>query len=211
MPIQQIVEFLAVMVSAVYGILLATRKEMDVIGHIAVAFIVSFGGGTLRDLFLDRHPLFWIEHGHYPIVVFAMALVGSLIPAHVVRLERYLQIPDAIGLALFSVVGTDIALDHNTPLFVAAVIGVIGGTFGGVIADVVCNEVPSLFRPATTLYATCSFSGAWTYIGCRQLNLSEPYSLLAGAAVVFVLRMLAIRFNWRLPGGKMSTVTESVS
>lgn len=211
MPIVQLVEFLAVMVSAVYGLMLATRKEMDMIGHIAVALTVAFGGGTLRDLFLDRRPLFWIEHEHYLMLVFGMAVVGTFVPAHVVRLEKYLQIPDAIGLALFSVVGAGIALQHETPLFVAAVIGVVGGTFGGVIADVICNEVPSLFRPATTLYATCSFSGAWTYIGCRQLNVSEPYSLLAGAGVVFVLRMLAIRFNWRLPGGKLPTVTESVS
>jgi len=207
----QVVEVMAVMVSAVYGVMLATRKEMDMIGHIAVSFTVAFGGGTLRDLFLDRHPLFWIEHEHYLMLVFAMAVVGTFIPSHFVRLEKYLQIPDAIGLALFSVVGASIALQNETSLFVASMIGVIGGTFGGVIADVICNEVPTLFRPATTLYATCSFSGAWTYIGCRQLNLSESYSLLAGAVVVFVLRMLAIRFNWRLPGGKMATVTESVS
>lgn len=205
MPLVQAVEFLAVTVSAVYGILLATRKEMDFIGLVSVAFIVAFGGGTLRDLFLDRHPLFWIEHGHYPVIVFAMALVGAFVPGLLMKLERSLTIPDALGLALFSVVGTSIALDSQTPLFVAAMIGVITGTFGGVIADVVCNEVPTLFRPATTLYATCSFVGAWVYIGCRHVSVPDQYSMLFGAAAVFTLRMIAIRRNWRLPGGKPTT------
>lgn len=205
MSLIQTIEFVAVMASAVYGILLAARKGMDFVGLFSVAFAVSFGGGTLRDLFLDRHPLFWIEHGHYPILVFAFAFVGAVLPRVMLRLERFLPIPDAMGMALFTIVGTSYAMAANTPLFVASMIGVITGTFGGVIADVICNEVPSLFKPATALYATCSFAGSWAFLGALKAGASETVCMSIGAGVAFAIRMLAIRYDWRLPSPKLNT------
>lgn len=198
MPLIQTIEFVAVMVSAIYGILLASRKEMDFVGLFSVAFAVAFGGGTLRDLFLDRHPLFWIAHGHYAIWVFAFALLGAVLPNLLHRLEQYLPIPDALGMALFTVVGTSYALDHYVPLFVASLIGVITGTFGGVIADIICNEVPSLFRPATTFYATCSFAGSWAFLLADQGGLKASFSMMIGIVVTFAFRLLAIAFDWKL-------------
>ena len=199
MTLIQTIEFVAVMASAVYGILLAARKGMDFVGLFSVAFVVAFGGGTLRDLFLDRHPLFWIEHGHYAIWVFGLAFVGSVLPRVIARLERILTIPDAMGMALFTVVGAGYALEAGSPLFVSAMIGVMTGTFGGVIADVICNEVPSLFKPSTPLYATCSFVGSWAFLGLMKAGWNEPICMSIGAGIAFVIRMLAVRFDWRLP------------
>lgn len=212
MSLIQTIEFVAVMSSAVYGILLAARKGMDFVGLFSVAFAVSFGGGTLRDLFLDRHPLFWIEHGHYPILVFAFAFVGAVLPRVMLRLERFLPIPDAMGMALFTVVGTGYAMAADTPLFVAALIGVITGTFGSVVGDVICNEVPSLFKPSTPLYATCSFAGSWAFLGALKAGWSEPVCMSIGAAVAFVIRMLALRYDWRLPSHRIKSgeIDESI-
>lgn len=191
-------ELIAVVASAAYGILRARQKEMDLVGVFSVAFITSFGGGTLRDLFLDRNPLFWIRHDEYPVIVFVLALGTSLIRRLPRRLEAALNIPDALGLGLFSIVGTGHALEAGTSLFVASLFGVVTGTFGGVMADVVCNEVPRLFRPAP-LYATCAFSGAWVFLLLRPLPLGPGIAEIAGIAVTVLFRLAAVRWGLRLP------------
>lgn len=194
----QVIEILAVISGGVFGILLARRKEMDFVGVFSVALITAFGGGTLRDLLLDRHPLFWIHRELYPMIIFALALVTSFFRKLPLRLERYLHVPDAFGLGLFTVLGVGYALEANTPWFVASLLGVVTGTFGGVMGDVVCNEVPSLFRTAT-LYATCSFTGAWVYLGLHAIPVPETWAVVSALLVIVVFRLLAVARKWRLP------------
>lgn len=107
-------EFVAVAVSAIYGILLAARQGMDFVGVFAVACAASFGGGTLRDLFLDRTPLFWVANLHYVVVVFVLTLASGFILRLLPRIRPLLPLPDAIGMALFTIVGTQLALDEGT-------------------------------------------------------------------------------------------------
>lgn len=190
-----IIEFLAVISGALFGVLLARRKQMDFVGVFSVSFLASFGGGTLRDVLLDRRPLFWVGNPHFPAIVFCVAGIASLLPRLPRRLERWLHIPDALGMGLFSAVGTNIALQEGTAPFVAVLFGVITGTFGGVMGDVVCNEVPSLFRPATPLYATCAFAGGWILVGCRMLALPADLSLWCGSSTAVILRLAALRWN----------------
>ena len=197
----QALEFIAVIAAAAFGVLLARSKRMDVIGVFCVAFITAFGGGTLRDVLLDRQPLFWIENDHYAWVVFAIALVGSLAPRVPRRFESWLNLPDAIGLAFFSVVGVGTALGierYEVSPFIASLFGVITGTFGGVIGDIACNDMPRLFRPTIPLYASCSFAGCWTYLLLRE-SAGETTALWSGAALIVVLRVAALRWNLRLP------------
>jgi uncharacterized membrane protein YeiH len=128
-----------------------------------------------------------------------IALVTSFFPRLHGGLGKVLYLPDALGLGLFSIVGAGFAMESGTTLFVAALLGVVTGTFGGVIADVICNEVPSLFRSAP-LYATCSFIGCWVYLAlARWTALGEPVVLTAGVVTVVVLRLMALKWNWRLP------------
>lgn len=193
-----IIECSAVVASAVYGVLLARRHHLDFVGIFSLAFIAAFGGGTLRDLFLDRHPLFWIREHHYPVIVFVIALVTSVVRRIPERTESFLQFPDALGLGLFTVSGTDAALSAGTSYFVASLLGAVTGTFGGVIGDVICNRVPSLFRPAP-MFATCSFTGAWVYLGLTACSIPQAYA--ASTAIVFIVafRLAAIHYNWMLP------------
>lgn len=194
----QTIELSAVIASAVYGVLLARRHQMDFVGVFCLAFIVAFGGGTLRDLFLDRHPLFWIQEHHYPVVVFGIALLTSFVPQLPQMTERVMGIPDALGLGLFSIAGTNAALESGTSWFVAALMGTVTGTFGGVIGDVICNRVPSLFRPAP-LFATCSFVGCWVFI---LLGLSPATRGWAAPTAIFVIvtfRLASIHNHWHLP------------
>lgn len=198
MVMYQLIELMAVISSGAYGVLLARRHQMDFVGVFSLALIVAFGGGTLRDLFLDRHPLFWIREDHYPIIVFALALVTSLVPQLPNTLERFLDFPDAVGLGLFSVVGATAAIDAGTSYFVASLLGVVTGTFGGVIGDVVCNRVPSLFGTAP-LYATCSFLGCWGLFLLTALSVPDSYSVPMAIAFIVLLRLVAIRRKWHLP------------
>ena len=192
-------EYLAVISAACFGVLLARSKQMDLVGVCSVAFIVAFGGGTLRDLLLDRTPLFWIASERHAWTVFGLAVAGSLLPQLPPRLERWLYIPDALGLGLFSVVGASIALEQGLSPFLASLFGVMTGTFGGVIGDIVCNEVPNLFRPTVPLYASCSFIGCWIFIALRSTSFTEGSAQWVAVASIVVLRLVALRRGWSLP------------
>lgn len=195
---QDIIELMAVVSSGAFGVLLARRSEMDFVGVFSLALIVAFGGGTMRDLFLDHHPLFWIRESHYPIIIFALATATSLMPRLPDSFEKYLNYPDAFSLGLFSIVGASMAVEAGTSLFIASLMGVITGTFGGVIGDIVCNKVPSLFRTAP-LYATCSFLGCWLLFLQRALAMPDQYAIPVAIVFIVVMRLIAIRNNWRLP------------
>ena len=200
------IELLAVVSCAFYGIILGCRKRMDVVGIFSMAFAVSFGGGTLRDLFLDRHPLFWIANDHYAIIVLALAIIGTFIPKLILKLEPFLPIPDALGLALFTVTGVGFGLEAGTSSFIAVILGVVTGTFGGVIADVLSNEVPSLFKSAP-LYAICSFIGSWLYLGLLMFGAPDPVAPIGGIILIFCLRIAAIKFDLRLPNAPIEEET----
>ena len=194
----QFIELSAVVASAIYGVLLARRHKMDFVGVFSLAFIVAFGGGTLRDLLLDRHPLFWMRADHYPVIVFAIALASFIVPRIPKRTESFLQIPDAFGLGLFTISGTNAAIGAGTSFFIAVLLGVVTGTFGGVIGDIVVNRVPSLFRSAP-LFATCSFVGAWVYLLMNATPAVSDYAAASAIAFIVLFRLMAIRYKWLLP------------
>lgn len=207
------IEFLAVVTSGLFGIIQARQYRLDLLGVFVFAFAMAFGGGTLRDLMLDRHPLFWIEQAHYPVIIFVMALLSFWVPRFHDHFQTALHLPDALGLALFTVVGAQFALDGGTSYFVAALFGVVTGTFGGVICDVLSNEVPKLFRATTPLFATCSFLGCWVYFGVQAVTsdwLANESTLAVIVAILFItlFRLAAIRWKWSLPEAKDGPETE---
>jgi uncharacterized membrane protein YeiH len=198
----QTIEFLAVISGGLYGVLLARRKGLDFVGVFCVAFITALGGGTLRDVLLDRRPLFWLRSVHFPVIIFWLAVAATVTRRWIswpAKAERWLCVPDALGLGLFSIVGVNYALEANTTWFVATLFGVITGSFGGVIGDVVCNELPNLFRSGSPLYATCSFVGCWVYLLLRVAGVPQDVALWGGIALIVGMRLLAVRFDVRLP------------
>ncbi|MFD2303865.1 trimeric intracellular cation channel family protein [Roseibacillus ishigakijimensis] len=192
------IELLAVVSSACFGILLAARSGMDLTGIFAVAFAAAFGGGTLRDLFLARQPLFWMESPHYPVIVFFLCLLSVILPRVVIRLEPHLVVPDSIGAGSFTMAGAAIAIDSGTTLFLSALFGVMTGTFGAVIAEIICNRLPATFRPGSPLNITCCFVGAWIFLLAYQWGMPRPGAMVVGFLVVTVFRFLAVRNYWTL-------------
>ena len=196
-----LVEAAAVLVSAIAGMIVASHKKMDVVGAYALACVNAFGGGTLRDLLLDNRPFYWMQRWELLIVILAIC-VPVVYNARMYRLasevHRRSVRMDAIGLALFTVAGVGIAREQGAPLVVAALMGVVTGTAGGVMRDVVVNEIPDLFRPGA-LYATASLAGALAFIAALENGLRYAPSALIGVAVVLALRLLSVRLGVTVP------------
>lgn len=198
--LQTLMEVLATLAFALSGLLEAARKRLDVVGVCVVAGLAAFGGGTLRDILLDRRPFFWVQHAIWLWALLALCTVTMLTlrSRHFELTERAVQWPDALGLGLFSASGTQIALDMQMPAIVAVLMGVITAVFGGVLRDVVCNEIPSAFRDHRP-YAVCAFIGTWILVLARELNAPDWIGLAAAAGTTVMLRGLALWSGYRLP------------
>ena len=194
-----IIEIVAILVGAFSGFVEARRKRMDLVGVFTVAFITAFGGGTLRDILLDRRPLFWVMHQEYAILIFVLALIATPLMRTLRQIlsERLIVIADAIGLGLFAVAGVSQAQAAGMPLFIASMMGVITGIFGGVLRDIVCNEVPMVFRDGKP-YAICAFFGCWMYIGLQYTQASDDTALWVSATFITVLRLVTWKFDLRI-------------
>jgi len=195
------IEILGLIAFALTGIYEARKKGMDLIGVYSVAMITAFGGGSLRDIILDRHPLFWIEHYEYAVLVLALSIAASVMkknPFDKKNMVMGMLVLDALGLGSFSASGASVADKLGCVPFVASLLGVTTGVFGGVMRDIICNEVPTVFQ-RTELYATCSFLGAWCYLAVAHGANSEISAVAACIAVTFILRMLAIVYKIKLP------------
>jgi uncharacterized membrane protein YeiH len=193
-------EATATIAFALSGLLEAARKRLDAVGVCVVAGLAAFGGGTLRDVLLDRRPFFWVEHALWLWLLLALCAAAMLLlrGRHFAPTERAMQWPDALGLGLFSAGGTQLALAQDMPAIVAVLMGVVTATFGGVLRDIVCNEIPSAFRDHRP-YAVCAFAGGWVLVGARTLGLDDSLAVLLAAGTAFGLRALALATDYRLP------------
>ncbi|MDZ7593789.1 MAG: trimeric intracellular cation channel family protein [Thiobacillus sp.] len=188
---------LAVAVNALTGVLDAGRKNMDLIGVMIVGAATALGGGTVRDVLLHRQ-VFWISDQVYLIVALATTFVIFFAVRGLRLPPRLFLIPDALGLALFTIVGTQIALEWQAPWLVASLLGVITGVVGGVLRDVLCNEVPLVFVRGE-LYASAAWMGALVLIGLQTLAVSPVMAAWAGMATVLGVRLAAMALRITLP------------
>jgi uncharacterized membrane protein YeiH len=186
-----------VFVFAVSGALEAARKQLDLVGFLFVAAVTGIGGGTLRDVLLDRGPVFWVHEPRYLWVTSAAAVATYLVAPHIQRRAVALLWADALGMALFCVLGARTALDAGAGPEVAVLMGTMTATFGGLIRDVVCTETPLLLK--REIYATAAAAGASLYVAGRALALPEPMNMGLGLALAFAVRGLALRWGLSLP------------
>lgn len=197
---QTVIETAAILSFATSGVLEAARKKFDLVGVCMVMGLTAFGGGTLRDLLLDRRPFFWVEHSAWLWVFLALGIGAMLVmrSQHFDPTEQAIQWPDALGLGLFAAIGTQVALAVSMPAIVAVLMGTITSVFGGVLRDIVCNEIPVAFtshRP----YGVCAFAGSWCVVAANYCEAQDWVGLLIGASVTFLLRAIAMVRDWRLP------------
>ncbi|HSG96795.1 MAG TPA: trimeric intracellular cation channel family protein [Woeseiaceae bacterium] len=191
-------ELLGTAAFAVSGALAASRKRMDIFGFCVLALLPAVGGGTIRDVIIDRVPVFWVSDNRYVAVAIIAALVVFFAPHRKPGRRRKLLVwADALGLALFAALGTEISLQHDTGPLVAVMLGVTTAVTGGMIRDVICNEIPLIL--SREIYATAAFAASLAYVLADRLGLADSISLTVGVITGLVVRGLAIRYNWSLP------------
>jgi uncharacterized membrane protein YeiH len=189
-------------VFAVSGALAAGRRRMDLFGALVIAAVTAVGGGTVRDLLLDRHPVFWMEDLRYLAVI---AGAGGLTFAYtsVFRPPRQsLEVADAFGLAVFAVVGARVTLDVGAPPVIVVLMSATTATVGGMVRDVLCDETPLILRKE--IYATAALAGGALYLGLRALALEEAVMMGVPIVTVAALRLAALQWEVHLPSFQVS-------
>jgi len=193
-------EIIGTLAFALSGLIEAARKKLDLVGMAMVTFLAAFGGGTLRDILLDRRPFFWVENHLWIWVILAICVLALVFmrSRHVEPTERATAWPDALGLGIFGAGGTQLAIDAGLPAIVAVVMGVITAVFGGVLRDVVVNEMPRAFADYQP-YSVLAFTGGWLVVMLNAIGGSAFIAVGLGAIFITSLRFLAMIFSWRLP------------
>jgi uncharacterized membrane protein YeiH len=193
-------EIIGTLAFALSGLIEAARKKLDLVGMAMVTFLAAFGGGTLRDILLDRRPFFWVENHLWIWVILAICVLALVFmrSRHVEPTERATAWPDALGLGIFGAGGTQLAIDAGLPAIVAVVMGVITAVFGGVLRDVVVNEMPRAFADYQP-YSVLAFTGGWLVVMLNAIGVSAFIAVGLGAIFITSLRFLAMIFSWRLP------------
>jgi uncharacterized membrane protein YeiH len=194
-PIQHLqlaLEIIATISLALSGLISAARKQLDPVGICMVSGVAAFGGGTLRDILLDRRPFFWIENSYWLWALLALVVIAMLLmrSRHLQLTERAIQLPDALGLGLFTALGTQIALGD----------GLSG--IAAVLRDVFCNEIPKAFSDHQP-YALCALLGGSALVLLQHLGLPDSLALIAAFGLTSALRIVTILRGWRMPGWRV--------
>ena len=196
-----ILDLVVVAVFAISGVLAARDRGLDLLGIIVIAAITAIGGGTLRDLLLNRHPIFWITDISYLTVI----IVSTLLTVVYTRVRpppgKALLVADAMGLALFALSGAQVAEAAQYPAIIVVLMGTMTGAAGGVLRDVITAQVPLILR--RDIYATAAIVGIALYLLLQLFGLQRPLAFGIGMAVVIILRLLAIRWSLQLPVFRM--------
>ena len=192
-----LLDYSGAVVFAISGALVAARARMDIVGFALIGIVTGIGGGTLRDLLLGRLPVFWVDQPVYLLLCIAASTVTFFtVPLIASRLTMLLW-ADAVGLAVFAVLGADTAHAAGAPFTIATSMGVVTATFGGIIRDVLCRETPLILLKE--IYATAALLGALTYLAALQLEAGKPAAVLAGCLITFVLRGVGLVYGLSLP------------
>ncbi|MGO1757946.1 MAG: trimeric intracellular cation channel family protein [Psychrobacter sp.] len=192
-----LLDMVGVIACAIAGTLLAQHKGLDISGCILVSMVNAIGGGTLRDMALDRHPLFWMTDINYLIVITVTSLILQMFFHLYHKIDNALKLFDAIGLAAFSVIGFQVAMAQEMSPVIAIMMGVWTAVIGGLLRDIICNEIPLVLQ--REIYITASIAGSVTYLFLQYLGFPAGINESIMLLVIFAVRMLALRFDWHLP------------
>lgn len=192
---------IAICAEAISGALMGIRKDMDIFGICLIGTVAALGGGTVRDILIGHYPLGWVAHPEYLAFTICAAIVAAVAARALHHFKFAFLVVDALGLVAFTIIGCNIALDVRSfggfhPAIVV-ILGMITGVFGGLLRDVLCNEIPLVLR--REIYASVSLLTGTMYVGLLHLGIDPRIATLSSLLAGFSLRLLAIRFHWELP------------
>jgi uncharacterized membrane protein YeiH len=193
----QTLDILGTIAFAISGVLIAMNKRMDPFGVIIIAFVTAVGGGTLRDVMVGIEPVSWMRNMIYVYVIFASTVFAVVFRNQLKHLRRSLFLFDTIGIGLYTVVGIETGLTAELHPIICMFLGTMTACFGGVIRDILCNEIPVIFRKE--IYATACILGGLTYFLLREFLENQNSLFVIAGLVVIVVRLLAVKFKISLP------------
>ncbi|RED42655.1 putative membrane protein YeiH [Winogradskyella eximia] len=193
----QIVDILGTIAFAISGALVAMNKRMDPFGVLIIAFVTAVGGGTLRDVMIGVEPVSWMKNMTFVYVIIGSASFAVVFRKRINYLRKSLFLFDTIGIALYTLVGVDTGLVAGLHPIVCIALGTMTACFGGVLRDILCNEIPVIFRKE--IYATACILGGLTYFLLRRFLEDENYLFVIAGLVVIIVRLIAVRFKISLP------------
>ncbi|MGB6152128.1 MAG: trimeric intracellular cation channel family protein [Pricia sp.] len=192
-----IIDILGTISFAISGVLVAMEKKMDIFGVFIIAFVTAVGGGTLRDMLIGSTPVFWMADYTYISIIVGTVVFAVFFASHLQNFRKTLLLFDAIGIGLFTMVGVEKGLAFELLPIMCIALGTITACFGGVIRDILCNEIPAIFRKE--IYATPCILGGFTYFALRRLPFDNTYHFSIAIAVIIAVRLLALKFGISLP------------
>ncbi|MEJ1222231.1 trimeric intracellular cation channel family protein [Sediminicola sp. 1XM1-17] len=192
-----IIDILGTIAFAISGVLVAIDKKLDLFGVFIIAFVTSVGGGTLRDLLIGNTPVLWLRDPVYLYTIFGAVVFAVIFRARLKYIRKSLFLFDTIGIGLYTMVGIERGLSVGLSSIMCIGLGTMTACFGGVIRDILCNEIPVIFRKE--IYATACILGGLGYFLLRRLPFDDAYAYIAGIVIVIGIRLIAVRFKIALP------------
>nr|WP_299340508.1 trimeric intracellular cation channel family protein [Allomuricauda sp.] len=197
MVLYQLTDILGTIAFAISGVLVAMDKRLDLFGVLIIALVTAIGGGTLRDLLIGNTPVTWMQDLTYIVIIPITVVLAILFSRQLKYLRKSLFLFDTLGIGLYTMVGIEKGLEAGLSPVVCIALGTMTASFGGVLRDILCNEIPVIFRKE--IYATACILGGAFYFVLIAFNIPEGYSYLSAILVVILLRIVAVRFGIRLP------------
>lgn len=182
---------------AISGVLVAMQKRMDVFGIFIIAFVTAVGGGTLRDILIGKTPVGWMNDLNYVYAIAAAVVISILFRKKLNKLRTSLFLFDTIGLGVFTIIGVEIGISAKLHPLICIALGTMSASFGGVIRDILCNEIPVIFRKE--IYATACIIGGITFFVLRYFKLEEDLIYIFTALMVIAIRLVVVKFRLKLP------------
>ncbi|MFT0714557.1 trimeric intracellular cation channel family protein [Flagellimonas lutimaris] len=193
----QTIDILGTVAFAISGVLVAMEKRLDLFGVLIIAFVTAIGGGTLRDLLIGNTPVGWMQDLTYVITIFISVVIAIIFVNKLKYLRKSLFLFDTIGIGLYTMVGVEKGLEAELLPIMCIFLGTMTACFGGVIRDILCNEIPVIFRKE--IYATACILGGGSYFLFTLFPIQDGYAYVGAILVVIVLRLIAVKFDVRLP------------
>jgi uncharacterized membrane protein YeiH len=194
----EIIDIMGVAAFSISGVYAAMEKRLDIFGVLIIAFVTAMGGGTIRDLVLGNTPLFWLTDKHFGWIVFASAITAVFFRSVLRNFNKTLLVFDSLGLGLFTVVGIQVASRYGLSAVACIALGTITGCFGGILRDVLLNKIPIIFEKE--IYASACIIGGVVYFLLLKTSLNKEIIDIVSISIVTIIRLLAVRFDLRLPG-----------
>ncbi len=197
MSIFYTLDILGTIAFAISGTLAAMHKKLDLFGVFIIAFVTAVGGGTLRDILIDRTLVSWMQDLNYVYAISAATIFAIVIRKKIAYLRTSLFLFDTIGLGIFTIIGTEIGIQQQLHPVITVILGTLTATFGGVLRDILCNEIPVIFKKE--IYAMACIAGAITFIILSNLEINTNTNYIITTLIVIFIRLVAVKFKLSLP------------